>query len=342
MKLSTLTTVFALLLIAVPAPSYSAWIVDGTAVCTAINNQWFPVGIAPDGAGGAIITWYDQRGGPSDIYAQRVDNNGNMLWTANGLLVNGATGNQFDPAIISDGFGGAVIVWYDHRSLSSLDIYAQRVNSAGVLQWAAAGVEICTEDGDQRKPQLVTDGAGGAIIVWEDKRNGTDFDIYAQRIEEGGGVQFAANGIAVCTESGEQERPRITFDGGARAIVTWDDDRGSDLDIYAAMVDNFGNLPWAANGVDVCTASGNQLQPAIVTDGSSGAVIVWCDFRVSSIDAEIYAQRLSASSAGLWANDGIVVCSQPNNQRFPQIVSGGADHVIIGWTDDRVNSISTI
>jgi hypothetical protein len=148
--------------------------------------------------------------------------------------------------------------------------------------------------------------------------------------------------IAVCTASGEQERPRITFDGGARAIMTWDDDRGSDLDIYAAMVDNFGDLPWAANGVDVCTASGNQLQPAIVTDGSSGAVIVWCDFRVSSIDAEIYAQRLNASSVGLWgAADGIVVCSQPNNQRFPQIVSGGAGYVIVGWTDDRVNSIST-
>lgn len=340
MKLSTLTAVFALLLIAVPAPSYSAWIVDGTAVCTAINNQWFPVGIAPDGAGGAIITWYDQRGGPSDIYAQRVDTNGNMLWSANGILVEGATGNQFNPAIIPDGVGGAIIVWYDQRSLSDFDIYAQRVNSAGVLQWRTS-VGICTEDGDQRKPQLITDGASGAIIVWEDKRNGTDYDIYAQRVNASGVVQFATNGIVLCAESGEQERPRITFDGGARAIVTWDDDRGSDLDIYAAMVDNFGNVPWAANGVAVTTASGNQLEPAIVTDGSSGAVIVWSDYRVSSIDAEIYAQRLNAAGNRLWGAADLVVCSQPNNQRFPQIVSGGGGYVIIGWMDDRVNSIST-
>jgi hypothetical protein len=38
--------------------------------------------------------------------------------------------------------------------------------------------------GDQMLPAIASDGAGGAIATWEDRRSG-DFDIYAQRVCQG-------------------------------------------------------------------------------------------------------------------------------------------------------------
>src|SRR5258705_3394047 len=49
-----------------------AWGDTGVAICVAPGDQLAPA-IAPDGAGGAVIAWYDLRSGNRDIYAQRVD-----------------------------------------------------------------------------------------------------------------------------------------------------------------------------------------------------------------------------------------------------------------------------
>jgi hypothetical protein len=48
------------------------WTADGVALCTATGTQATPT-IASDNAGGAVVTWYDQRSGNYDIYAQRAD-----------------------------------------------------------------------------------------------------------------------------------------------------------------------------------------------------------------------------------------------------------------------------
>jgi len=92
-----------------------------------------------------------------------------------------AENNQWAPNIISDGMGGAIITWEDARSGIFADIYAQRINASGVVQWTTNGVPISTAPGDQWTPMITSDSAGGAIIRWLDLRSG-ERDIYAQRI----------------------------------------------------------------------------------------------------------------------------------------------------------------
>src|SRR2546423_1142934 len=61
----------------------------------------------------------------------------------NNLPVCIVAGDQDEPAIVSDGFGGVIIAWHDGRG-SNYDIYGQRVNAAGVPQWVANGVPLCS------------------------------------------------------------------------------------------------------------------------------------------------------------------------------------------------------
>src|SRR3990172_8080162 len=73
---------------------------------------------------------------------------------------------------------------------------------------------ICTASGQQSSLQIVSDGAGGAIITWHDLRSGSsNSDIYAQRIDADGNVQWAKDGIPVCTEVNAQNSPCIAMDG---------------------------------------------------------------------------------------------------------------------------------
>ena len=57
------------------------------------------------------------------------------------------------------------------------------VSALGETVWQDDGVSLCDETDDQTEPQIVSDGSGGAIVVWEDKRDGSARDIYAQRVD---------------------------------------------------------------------------------------------------------------------------------------------------------------
>jgi hypothetical protein len=273
------------------------WTADGVAISTAGYDQRLPA-IVSDGAGGAIITWEDTRVDPGygEIYAQRINAAGVVQWTINGVVICNAGYDQLKPTIASDGAGGAIITWENSRSNFELDIYAQRINDSGVVQWTASGVAISTVANDQRRPTIVSDGAGGAIITWEDSRSGTGyFDIYAQRINAAGVVQWTANGAAISTPANDQLKPTIASDGTGGAIITWYDRRdGTYEHIYAQRISASGVVQWTANGVAISTALQSQYYPVIVSAGAGGAIITWEDSRNGN-DHDLYAQQVNAN-----------------------------------------------
>jgi len=158
------------------------------------------------------------------------------MWAANGVaLCTAQPSAQYTPTITSDDAGGAIVTWFDFRSGTSPDIYAQRVNASGTAVWAANGVALCTAVLDQQHPTIAPDGTGGAIVTWFDSRSGNQ-DIYAQRVDTSGTALWTADGVALCTATGGQQYPTITSDGAGGAIVTWQDYRSGNYDIYTQSV----------------------------------------------------------------------------------------------------------
>src|SRR5258708_26160251 len=86
----------------------------------------------------------------------------------------------------------------------------------------------------------------------------------------------------------------------------------------------------------LCTASGNQAYPRMVSDGKGGAIISWTDARGN--DNDIYAQRMSASGIVEWAANGLPICLARNDQTAPTMVSDGDGGAIITWTDNRTGT----
>ena len=193
------------------------WLANGEPVCTAVDFQLDPR-LVSDGSGGAIVTWKDYRSGiEHDIYTQRVDGSGNVLWTTNGVAICTATDDQSDLEIATDGAGGAILAWRDLRSGTANDIYAQRVNGSGSALWTADGVAICSAAVDQIGPQVASDGLGGAIIAWRDLRSGLG-DIYARRVDGSGTPQWTTDGVAICTHPSDQPNPGLVSDGLGGAV----------------------------------------------------------------------------------------------------------------------------
>ena len=66
-----------------------------------------------------------------------------------------------------------------------------------------------------------------------------------QKIDASGVMLGISNGIAICTASGNQEDPQLCINGANSAIITWEDGRGANVDIYAQSVEIASTeFPW--------------------------------------------------------------------------------------------------
>jgi hypothetical protein len=192
-----------------------------------------------DGTGGVVVAWVDARNedgsGNADIYAQRLDANGASLWTAGGLAICTRPHDQYQPMMATDGAGGAIFTWVDRGepppSSFQPRIQAQRVDANGTPQWADNGVLV--SDHRSAEPRLVTDGANGALVVFEvgDALTGDSrIGLLAQRLAAGTGERLWTDDDVYVAYDARRGRycgndPLAVGDGAGGVIVSWRDCR---------------------------------------------------------------------------------------------------------------------
>jgi len=369
------------------------WQLDGLDVCTGSATHQGPVAVS-DAAGGAIITWFDERAWEANIYAQRVDALGDTLWPLNGICVSDSGCYYAEHATVSDGAGGAIVVWErPHSETGTKGINGHRVAASGSLMWAPGGAGLLSfegtagylyiyelsiipagadsfiiaafledESGDRILAQkvdvsgtvhwgpsgisvvggsyygawsMVSDGAGGAIITWEESP-GEYADIYAQRVSASGDLLWYPTGVPVCTAVGDQHYPVSTTDGAGGAIVAWMDRRiWGDSDVYAQRLDPSGNCLWTSDGVSLCTTAGEQGNwdgLSVVPAGTNGAIVFFENY-LPLTRSDICAQMVDSGGSLLCTSDGLPVITANGNQQEPVAVSDGSDGAIVVWRD---------
>ncbi|MEA3493586.1 MAG: hypothetical protein U9R38_04270 [Candidatus Margulisiibacteriota bacterium] len=292
-------------------------------------HQTNPLMVSDD-AGGTIIAWQDNRNVLSlqDVYAQRVSPKGKLLWGSQGKAIISANGNQIDADMISDGSGGAILAWTDYRRGDrNPDIYAQRVNSKGAPLWQEDGAIVCGAPDVQRRPKIISDGNGGAMIAWTD-RGGGSYDIYAQRVNKGGQPVWMKDGIPINQSGRTQQNAKF----GNSNVLVWEDYRYGNWDIFAGAIDLSGKLSWNPKGIPVALIPHTQYSPQVVKLNDENVLIIWEDYR-SGKNYELYVQKLDSVGQSIWDENGIKI-NTVNGGRNPKIIaseSGGSFYVF--WED---------
>lgn len=261
--------------------------------------------------GGVFLAWFSSS--TLNIHAQHVS--GVPQWgdtvTMRGVLVSTeythtSITHQRSCRLVPDDNGGLIVAWagWEGSPLDSGQIRAQRLDASGSPQWSDDGVVLLDTDvigGDSLSwwkglspPELVTDGAGGAILVWTDMRNTHNYpgdtDIYCQRVDSEGGLLWGDSGLWVTwagdttgetpLNSGTESNPTIVSDGSGGAIIAVQDLYKSQ-NIFTNRVGSDGVTLWTQWPVwdDGDSAYANQTNPQIIFDpygpAPQGAIVAW-------------------------------------------------------------------
>ena len=197
--------------------------------------------ISADDSGNFIITWMANY----DIYAQRYSSDGTAL--GSNFKVNDDLGStiQSGPSISAGGSRNFVITWKDERNSTSTgcDIYAQRYASNGTALGSNFKVNDDIDIRGRDYPSISADGSGNFIITWGDLRSG-DPEIYAQRYASDGTALKSNFMVTDDIGSGIPHKASISANDSGNFIITWQDERNGNYDIYAsdmqAMEQNWG------------------------------------------------------------------------------------------------------
>lgn len=322
------------------ANGFPEWGTKGIPVCTAPNDQINPR-INPDGAGGVIIAWADYRVATPDdryahdVYAQRINAKGEMLWTTDGVAVCTAPKDQDPTDIIHDEKGGAIIAWNDTRNISKTTFYIQHINAGGKPDWTTDGVALTQTEGSFAR--LFLNGEGNTIITWNDSR-GDASDVYAQMINAAGEAKWVAGGVVICNDADRQYFPSVISDGEHGAIISWLDYRDlGRADIYAQRIKPDGQTVWSDNGRLIARKAGHHHRPFMIPDDMGGAILTWDDYRNGNNVTDVYAQRVNAAGTTLWTEGGAAICTSMNRQYWASIAPDGASGAFITWSDRDLN-----
>ena len=123
---------------------------------------------------------------------------------------------------------------------------------ASLFPWAWAGCDTAVNSppissfipamtaaaDDQERPVVASDGKG-YLVVWQDRRSGNR-DIHGTRVDAQGKV-LDTHGFVIAKHPSVQARPRLAFDG-TQYLVTWEDSRNGNFDIYAARISTAGKV----------------------------------------------------------------------------------------------------
>ncbi len=302
-------------------------------------SQECPCDVAMDDSGNFLVIFEDHRTPDSKDYAQWYDSNGNPIGSNFPINYNSDTACVDRRAVIGmNSSGKYVFVWTDGRGTPwpNSDIYIQRYEYPHTPIGDNLKVNDDVDSAFQDDAAIAMDISGNFVITWEDGRNyGYPYlDIYGQRYNSSGtplGPNFNVNDYIGTVYYGGH--PVIAMDGYGNFVITWNDYRNGNYDIYCQRFNSSG-IPLGPNfKVNDDTGTAEQVYPAITMDASGKFVIIWEDDRNGNPD--IYTQRYSADGNPVGGN---YLVPNPQYSSFEQLepeVAANSSNIYFTWQDNR-------
>tara|TARA_B100000579_G_scaffold74311_1_gene57157 strand:- start:3266 stop:6283 length:3018 start_codon:yes stop_codon:yes gene_type:complete len=305
-----------------------------TPIRQGVHVEWYRT-VCPGKDGAAIFVWSDTRFGMRNVFAHKIDKNGNFVWGETGTVITDLPGRQEDPVAIEDGSGGAFIAWVDYRFDDSGDIFIQHVDSSGSLLMDLNGVALAQQQGQQISINMSTDSLGGVFVTWQDKRGGVDDDIYGTHVDANHNVVSQGSGVPIVVMGGTQSAKSIEYAGNNEAFICWSDSRlGENIDIYGQRLNVNMEPIFEENGIPIANTEGLETRPRTTFVSNTTSFVTW---KSGDEDARILYQFID--DQGLVFDDAKSISNYDAIQTSPRVKRSKSGEVFISWKDLRSDPV---
>ncbi|MDO9576503.1 MAG: T9SS type A sorting domain-containing protein [Candidatus Cloacimonadales bacterium] len=299
------------------------WGENGVSATNSELEQYNPQISALDG--NAYVGWTEHNGDwlnpEAYLYANKINNSGDLCWGENGLFLYESTGYSGFSEIL-----GRFFIWEDDLFPGN-SIFAILLDENGNPEpgWEEGGKLISTQEGTNIT-STCCEVPDGYFISWR-ALQGDDTNIYGQIVLENGEILWEENGIQLAELVNSSTNRELNIFYGDAFYLDWYEYNNS-MEQFEIHLNKFGwdgNPIWPDNGIVV--AAGERRNFMIINDN----IIVVYDY-YNDDDYNIGAKLFSTDGEELW---NAILCDKPHDQRNPVLSKSGDNNIVISWLDNR-------
>ena len=198
-------------------------------------------------------------------------------------------------------------------------------------QWSSDPLEnnaIALASGEDAIPKVATSIYGTTYIAWFSSVGGS-YNVRLQKMDVFGTKLWPEDGLLVSDHPSMSWLTDwdMTVDYEDCAILTFQDIRNSDNDVFAYRISPDGEFLWGDDGIEMSTGPAFDAAPKCCVTNAGNAVFAW------QADAVVILQKVSPEGVKLWGDNGITL-SGANTYSWPQLLPVEADDVILKYFED--------
>jgi len=257
------------------------------------------------------------------------------------LLVGDAAGDQNQPKVRPTADGGCYVSYLSTQG-TGWDTWLQKLDAAGVPQWAHNGVNVAdTNYSSTEDYGVAVDADGNAMVAFRDDHTGIT-QIGLQKVAPDGSLPWGPYGVTISTSPGAPttvNSPNVVVTSDGNYVVCYTRSATGAAAANRARyqkVDAAGNLLWGAEGITITPAvNGYTAAPMAASDGG-GVIVTMFTAGSFTVSRRVHAQKLDSAGVAQW-NGGTPKVIQTTSTlqvgNFPQVISDGNDGMLVAWYD---------
>jgi hypothetical protein len=188
-----------------------------------------------------------------------------------------------------DGRGGYLVTWLSGSNYAGYGGTDLLLGRSSVSRPATVDPLSTIRIPDSQEETVIAMGRGQSLMVWQDLRNGKDYDVYGARVGEDGRV-LDAEGFLIAGGAGNQISPTVVFDG-TEYLTAWSHFEGGKYLIRSAKV----TLAAQVSSATLAAGRADQhcLRPILLKAGN-GIWLFWAEARSTN---RFMAKQLSTGQS---------------------------------------------
>lgn len=317
------------------------WGPDGICLSDTTEASFEPAPtVAVTGNGNSVVTWAKTDPDYSLVF-QKISPAGDKLWGDLGISLTGGSADLSSPKVVPAGEDSVIVLWKSSTGTFPAQLtclYTQKFDVLGDIVWGTTPMLIYNSGAitPWNHPDLMSDGAGGAVYYWHDSPAPAVWNVWTQHVDGAGNMLFPMNGAQASTYSDDRIHmyPSAVYrESEDQVFVFWVEENfmQTQWGLYGQLFSPTGGRLWTDSGLELLPVGYVQIAFVRAVSGGDGIYVGYfldtphTALRVLRIgyDGSIIWNPVTLSAASLGSKDDLGICQ------------GFAQSALFAWSDER-------
>lgn len=201
-----------------------------------------------------------------------------------------------------------------------------------LAEWSSDAHEntrVTDQTGEQALPKIVINENGESYVSWFSNESG-NYNVRLQRFDARGNESWVHNGLLISDNPSMSWLTDydLTLDRDSCAVITFQDIRAGDTDIYTYRISPGGVFLWGEDGLALSHNSDFEPSPKVVVTDYGNAVIAWQRATDTSV---VVLQKVSPDGQLLWGAGIVLRTDSSEDYTWPFLLPLSGDQVLLIW-----------